>query len=152
MFYPSAKIILHPPDDKNKILLIKRHLNQTNYYEPAGGKVEIDFEKRVAENLEECAIREIKEELGVTVLLEKYIGSYYFFWTIDSSKCSLCAVFVGSIVSQDSQFIMNADTCELPIEPAWVTVDDILKKRIAINPSFVGLENLLINYCGTISK
>lgn len=143
LFFPSAKIIIRHPSDDNKILLIQRN----KYYEPAGGKVEIDFEKRTAESLEQCAIREANEELGLAVAIEQYIGSYYFFWSIDPNKCSSCVVFVGTIVTQDPTFVANADTCEFITEPAWVCVDDILNKTLSIDPLYIGLEDLMINYC-----
>ncbi len=143
MYFPSAKIIIRHPADADKILLVQRN----TYYEPAGGKLEINFSTRTAENLEQCAIREAREELGLTVSIERYIGSYYFFWSIDPSKFSSCAVFVGGIVAQDKDFIANADTCELAIEPAWVSVDDVLSNKVPIDPLYIGLEDLLLDYC-----
>ncbi len=152
LFFPSAKIIIRHPSNTNKILLVRRSVRNAVFYEPAGGKAEIDFEKRVAENLEECALREVREELGLTVKIEQYLGSYYFFWVIDPSKCSSCAVFVGSIVDEDRNFVSNADVNELPIKPAWVTIDDILDKKISIDASYVGLEELIMNYCRRIKN
>jgi 8-oxo-dGTP pyrophosphatase MutT (NUDIX family) len=143
MFFPSAKIIIRHPYDINKILLIKRK----NHYEPAGGKIEIDFEKRTAESFEQCAVREAREELGLRVGIERYIGSYYFFWSIAPNKCSVSALFEGSIISRDVAFTANADTCEFAIESAWVSVGDIVNKAAPIDPLYIGLEDLLINYC-----
>ena len=122
------------------------------YYEPAGGKIEIDFTKKIAETLEECAIREIKEELGLSITLDEYVGSYYFFWIIAPHRCSSCAVFTGKILDEDPTFTTNTDSCELTIEPIWVTLDEILEKKITIDPSYVGLENLLIKYCNKAKK
>ena len=145
MFYPSAKIIIKHPSDRNKILLVKRYVDNKIFYEPCGGKVEIDYDKKKAESLEECVVREALEELGLLVKIEKYIGSYYFFWTIDKNKCSSCALFVGNIVGEDANFTDNADQCELPIEPEWVTIEDIVNKKIRFNKSHIGLENLIMN-------
>lgn len=152
MFFPSSKVIIRHPSDAGKILLVRRNIRGAIYYEPAGGKVEVDFEKRVAESLEECAIREVQEELGITVELEGYVGSYYFFWIIAPKKCSSCAVFIGKIVDDDPSFYGNADACELAIEPAWVNIDEILEKQIPIDPSYVGLESLLMNCCRRIKE
>lgn len=143
MFFPSAKVIIKHPTQSDKILLIKRN----GHYEPAGGKVEINFEKKIAESLEECAIREAQEELGITISIDQYIGSYYFFWSIAADKFSSCALFIGTIVSQDPTFTANADTCEFTAEPAWVSIDDLLNKKVEIDPLYIGLESLLLNYC-----
>lgn len=112
MFFPSAKILLKYPEDNTKILLVRRMINEKYFYEPAGGKVEIDFKNRKAESLEECAIREAKEELGVTVEINEYLGSYYFFWSIDPNKFSSCVVFAGDIIALDESFTSNIDSCE----------------------------------------
>ncbi len=146
MLFPSAKIILRDPNDANKILLIKRNINGKIAYEPAGGKLEVDFKNKRAESLEECALREAKEELGVCAKIDKYIGSYHFFWTIDPDKFSSCAVFIGTIISRDNDFKANADTCELSIEPAWVDVSDIVSSKIEFEPSYVGLKETILNY------
>lgn len=53
MFFPSAKIIVRDPLDKNKILLIKRTVNGIISYEPAGGRAEINYSACTAESLEE---------------------------------------------------------------------------------------------------
>lgn len=146
MLFPSAKIILKHPKDKHKILLVKRKINGNYAYEPAGGKIEVDFKNKRAETLEECALREAKEELGVSASIEKYIGSYHFFWSIDPNKFSSCAVFIGTILSEDENFEKNADTCELTIEPAWVNVQDIISKKITFESSYVGLQDIIIDH------
>lgn len=146
MFYPSAKVIIKHPTDSHTILLVKRTVQEKTFYEPAGGRAEINFEKRSAESLEECAIREVQEELGFIISIEQYIGSYYFFWTIDPQKCSSCALFVGNILEIDQNFKNNTDKTELPIEPAWITMDYIIQRKIPIDASQVGLEKLLVQY------
>lgn len=146
MLFPSAKIILFHPKNKNKVLLIKRTINDQIVYEPAGGKIEVDFKNKKAESLEECAIREAKEELGVSAKIDRYIGSYYFFWNLDPMKFSSCAVFVGTIISQDNLFKNNIDSCELPTEPQWINVKDILEKKIQFSQSYIGLQDLMIKH------
>lgn len=148
MLYPSAKIILKHPTDANKILLVRRNIRGKISYEPAGGKVEINFLQRKSETLEECAIREAQEELGMVVKIERYLGSYYFFWTIDPHKYSSCVVFIGHIIQENRNFIENADSRELPIEPAWVTFDDIVTKKAPIDECHVGLEAIILNCFG----
>lgn len=143
MFFPSAKIIIKDSTNNQNLLLIKRN----GYVEPAGGKVEIDFKKRTAETLEQCAVREAREELGVEVEIEGYLGSYYFFWSIDPSRCSICVVFIGNIISTNPLFTTNTDSCEFATEPVWVSIDDVLSKKVQVDPLYKGLEELMLAYC-----
>jgi 8-oxo-dGTP pyrophosphatase MutT (NUDIX family) len=143
MLFPSAKVIIVHPENPERILLIKRN----GYYEPVGGKLEVDFGAKKAESLESCTVREAKEELGIDIKIEGYVGSYYFFWSIDPSKFSSCAVFAGKLLAQDATFISNADTGEFEVLPAWVTRSDIRQQKMVIDPLFVGLINVLLTYC-----
>jgi ADP-ribose pyrophosphatase YjhB (NUDIX family) len=150
MLYPAAKVIVRSKDKKDMILLVKRTIDNQTYYEPAGGRVDVNFEAKTAESLEDCARREILEELGVIVDIQNYIGSYYFFWSIDSRNISVCALFEGTITHVDSEFSGNKDSCELPIEPVWVSIESILNGSVAISPVYVGLEKLMKDYCHSV--
>lgn len=147
MIYPSAKVIIRHPDRKNSVLLIKRSLNGMRYYEPAGGKLEYNFDARIAESFEQCAIREAQEEVGALIDIGDYLGSYYFFWEIDPNKLSVCAVFEGIVKGIDPHFTGNSDAWETPLEPVWVSTEDIISNQIPINPAHIGLDKLMRNYC-----
>lgn len=142
--FSAAKVVIKDPLDNKKILLIKRTIQGKIFYEPAGGRVEIEPKLKKAETLEECAIREIKEEVGCTITIDQYLGSYYFFWTTAPKNCSICALFLGTLVSQNDLFEKNEDENELLVVPEWVNVYDILEKRIPIDRDQIGLEKLLL--------
>lgn len=144
MVYPSAKIIIKDQCRPGEILLVERNVRGSLSVEPAGGKAEVDHVNRIAETFEECAIREAREELGYTVKITQYLGSYHFFWTIDPHKCSICALFEGTIVDRDPAFVANADTCELPIRPVWVRLEDIFENKVTVDPCHKGLRALLL--------
>lgn len=146
MFYPAAKVILQHPTKHDTILIVKRHLPDSVSYEPVGGRLNIDFERKISESIEECAIREVQEEIGLIISLERYIGSYYLFWTTEDSQGCSCSLFVGTIVNKDSHYKGNPDTEEEPLEPVWVSYDDILSKKIIFNPAQIGLEKLVLDY------
>lgn len=139
-YVASKVIIIHPA--KDRILLVKRRLDDATGYEPAGGRVEIDFENSIAENLEECLVRETYEELGIEIEDVKYQGSYYFFWTIKQHACSICAVFTASTKDINLVKRHTLEGCG-NIYPMWVEIDDILNKRILIEKQHVGLLKLL---------
>jgi 8-oxo-dGTP pyrophosphatase MutT (NUDIX family) len=145
MFFPSAKIIARDALDKNKILLVQRNVNGSISYEPAGGRAEIDYARLTAESLEECVKREASEKLGYTVQIERYVGSYAYFWPHDSSKCSCYAVFLGTVAEKVANFTGNGDKDCWPVEPVWVTYDDIVNQKIVINPTHKGLRDIILN-------
>ena len=107
-------------------------------------QVHIDPKYKKAETLEECALREAKEELGCTCTIDQYVGSYYFFWSIDPKNCSICALFLGTLLSQNPLFKKNEDENELLVTPEWVSIHDILEKKVTIDEEQVGLEKLIV--------
>jgi 8-oxo-dGTP pyrophosphatase MutT (NUDIX family) len=147
MHYPSAKVIVRSAEKPDMVLLIQRSWHGKDYYEPAGGRVEADFNLLQSESLEECARREIAEELGIYVDIKEYLGSYYFFWSIDQKKLSVCAVFEGIITGHDADFVSNKDSFELAFKAAWIPLHDIANGSIKVDPVYVGLETVMKNYC-----
>lgn len=143
MIYPAAKVVLIDPSFPDKLLLIYREVNGNGGYEPAGGRVEVNFTDKTAESFELCAIREIKEEVGVDVKLLDYIGSYTFFWDTKADTCSSCVVFLGEITSGEISNI-NLDTTEHPHEIKWVNKQDVLNGQVQIRDNHLGLKELLI--------
>lgn len=144
--FPSSKVIVKDPYNPDKILLIKRK-SGNGYHEPAGGRVEINSGLRIGENLEQCALREAKEELGLTLELDKYIGSYYFFWKSDPQKCSVCALFTTIMVDESINFVSKNDfdiyEDESKFDAEWVSLDAIRYGKIKFDPIFIGLDKLM---------
>jgi 8-oxo-dGTP pyrophosphatase MutT (NUDIX family) len=146
MFLPSAKVIIKHPEEKNLILLIKRNVHGELSYEPAGGRAEINYDTLAAENLEECAIREVREEVGVFVSIDSYLGSYSFFWPHDLTKCSSYAVFVGTFLEKDPTYLGNGSNDHWPVEPVWVRAEDIISRKLILNQVHKGLEPIVFKY------
>lgn len=143
MIYPAAKVVLIDPSQPSKLLLVYREVNGLGGYEAAGGRVEVDFQKKTTENFESCAVREIKEEVGVDVNIISYLGSYTFFWSMKESTCSSCVVFLGEIVGGTISDV-NLDKSEYPHETKWISTQDILNDKIAIRDNHLGLKEILI--------
>ena len=137
--YPAAKIILRDRYT-NKILLLARTINGEVGYEPVGGKVDANFDKRISENFEDCVIREVNEELGIKAVVTNYIGSYYYFWSSKKNACSNCVLFLGDIVS-GTVTTAQQEECGF-LSPVWTCIEDLRQKKIPIRDYHVGLENL----------
>jgi NADH pyrophosphatase NudC (nudix superfamily) len=153
LIYPAAKVVLIDPSQPDKLLLIYREVNGTGGYEAAGGRVEVDFQNGTVENFETCAVREIKEEVGVDVKILSYLGSYSFFWDIQKNTCSSCVVFLGEIVGGKISNV-NMDKSEYPHENRWVDIKDILntKLQLPIRDNHIGLRGLLIKAANIIDS
>lgn len=143
MIYPAAKVILINRANPGKLLLIYREVNGHGGYEPAGGRVEVNFNEKSAENFEMCAIREIKEEVGVDVKIIAYVGSYTFFWDIKENTCSSCVVFIGEIIGGKISNV-NLDKSEHPHKIEWVDNQEIINDKIIVRDNHLGLKELLV--------
>lgn len=138
----AAKVIIVHPDN-DKILLIKRSMSQDVGYEPAGGRVDIDFKQRQAENLETCLAREAREELGVELVEPRYFGSYYFFWKVRPNACTICAVYVARALDLGSIKRVGHENGG-SVYPLWVEVDAILQGEVFVASHHVGFADMLL--------
>lgn len=142
MIYPAAKVVLIDKNNPNELLLIYREINGKGGYEIAGGRLEVNFYENTGETFETCAIREIKEEIGVNIQLVEYLGSYVFFWDLRANTCSSCVVFLGEIINGEVSNV-NLDKSESAYEIKWVDTDDIINNRITIKNNHIGLHAIL---------
>ena len=88
----SAGIIYKEGDNqKPKILLIQRSVEDHYplFYEFPRGKCD----KGKNEDIHKCALREIKEETGLDVTIEKYLGKY-FYYARGGKRKSICHNFL----------------------------------------------------------
>ena len=116
-------------DDYGRILLLHRNLGDASRWELPGGKVEED------ETPEAAAVREIKEELGVTVRLTKVLGSddfedgdqlYKFFW-------------FQAEIEQDQVQIMEGETFD---DYDYIDIEDL--QSVALSANMIVLEEKLV--------
>lgn len=146
--YASAKVLLRSNID-NRLLMLSRNIDGLIGYEPAGGKVEIDFKLKISETFEQCAIREIREELNIESKITHYVGSYYYFWSIRENVCSQCILFLGDIISGEVTTAAQ-EACGI-LSPVWVSMDDIKGRKIPVRNYHIGLEDLLVKAVNMIS-
>ena len=97
----------------NKVLIAKRLPNKAmpNKWEFPGGKLEAD------ETLQECGIREIKEELELDVSIEEYIGHEDLY----SKESSFCLhIYTARIIDENQSLKLNEHT-----DSAWVYLSEL---------------------------
>lgn len=94
---------------EDKLLLAKNALNKSNFYSVLAGFVE------PGETLEECVVREVKEEAGIEVKNIKYFGSQP--WPFpDSLMVGFTAEYAGGELVIDKNELADA---------GWYTVDEL---------------------------
>lgn len=114
-----------------KFLVIKQKHKDKKFIDLPGGR--IDYGLSPEENL----IKEIKEEVGLDVRVEKIIGTWYFFrHDEDQVVCItyLCVPLHGKI-----DLSKNPDKDENITEYKWMTPEEFLKLK---NKDFKSLENM----------
>jgi endonuclease/exonuclease/phosphatase family metal-dependent hydrolase/8-oxo-dGTP pyrophosphatase MutT (NUDIX family) len=117
---------------ENKILL--SHEKRTGVYLTPGGGLES------GESLEECVIREVREETGYTVKVERpfvKVNEYFY------EKLFVSNYFVCEITGEAEQSLTETEIIH-GVEPEWVEVD----RALAVFGSFenVGDEELAAQY------
>jgi len=107
-------------NDKSEVLLAmkKRGFGAGKWNGP-GGKVEVN------ENPKESAIREVKEEIGLTMIAPEELGCIEFIWPADQEdKNQLCYVyltrqFVGDLQESDECLPKWFDLDQIPYHEMW---------------------------------
>lgn len=75
--YPAVKaFILY----KDTFLIIRQTVNKVELWDLPGGKVDY------GEDPHQTLIREVKEEINLTVVIERELGMYYFFRFPDENQ------------------------------------------------------------------
>lgn len=101
-------IICAVVNEENEVALIKQGYVSTNYICVAGIM-------KLAESAEECAIREIKEEIGLDVISLDYIASYPYL-----KKEMLMLGYKATVKKADFALSSEVDSV------CWFSFDDVL--------------------------
>ena len=96
----------------NKVVVIKYKEHDNGYYDIPGGKIED------GETIDEASIREFKEETGITITKEHYIGHN----TIEYPEriFDLCIFIVDEYTGEPLEFEEN--------NSMWISIDDLYKE------------------------
>ena len=97
----------------NNVVAIKYKQHDIGYYDIQGGKIEEN------ETTEETSIREYKEETGITILKQHYIGHNIIEYPDRIFDFSI--YIVDEYSGEPLEFEEN--------ESMWINIDDLLKKE-----------------------
>jgi len=115
-------MILYNPDTPNKMLVCKRAPGERQ--EPGtwgfvGGKVDM------GETAAEAVIREVQEEIGITVNHYKYIGSFQLEDYTD---------FIFACTTWSGEIVLDPNECS---DYAWVTREDLRNQIVCDEPATI---------------
>lgn len=112
---------------KGKILLVSERLHDSD---TQSNKILHDFPGgglELGENLHEALKREVMEEVGLTVAIDKPVGSWDFFREMkDETVHLVCVAFQCHIVGDTAIDITNNPAEEDIFETRWVTKEELL--------------------------
>lgn len=118
----------------NQVLALQRSskMNLPLKWEFPGGKVEI------GETFKECLIREIKEELGVTIAIQSSFGEYQYSYPTQSITLypSICSIVSGKMALTEHKAFRWLDPEQL-LQLDWAEADiAIVKDYLLLNHKF----------------
>lgn len=126
---------------QGKYLVLKEKLPSSDeVWDLPGGKIEY------GESPEEALLREVKEELDLTVEVIKPVGMYYFFTQGEKDQI-ICHVFLCEVLGDE----IKIDTSKNPadeefVDIRWLSLAEILtNQEISLGESFRKLIESLKN-------
>lgn len=111
-------MVLVMDEEEKKILLLNKTTGNWRGYQAPGGHLE------VGESLEECAIREVKEETGLLVKELKYKGIAHWYNRKEQSR-----YMVFSYLTSEYEGTLLPRTKEGSI--AWIPIDQLSEVTLA---------------------
>ena len=112
----------------NKVVVIKYKQHDNGYYDVPGGKIED------GETLDETSIREFKEETGIIITKQHYIGHNTIEYPDRIFDFEI--FFVDDYIGEPQEFDEN--------DSMWINIDDLYKED-KIFPSVVAIKYLKDN-------
>ena len=124
---------------KNNKLLVQREKSGNEYALP-GGHV------KIGETLEAGLIREISEEIGISIKCNRLLWSEECFWKWNGKQAHNIAFYYlielcENFEISDEEFIPQKDNCNVLI--SWMPIDEI--QNVTIYPEFIKEEIFQLN-------
>lgn len=128
----QVEVIVYKKDPVSGFLylMLKRNPKKGNFWQPITGNVELN------ETFEQAALRELKEETGITEFIKIFDTNYFFDFFDDDrqqhEKVFAVEVSITSIVTLSEEHT----------EYQWATSEDCLNKYLKYPGNIEGLRNL----------
>jgi len=106
------------PGACSRFLMLKRTPEKGSFWQPITGNVEVE------ESFEEAAIRELKEETGISEIL-RLIDTDYAYEFFDNNRKKTERVY-GAEISPEKEVMLSAEHTEY----AWVSEDEAINKYL----------------------
>lgn len=126
----SAKALIK---DQDKYLVIWDKAKRKIYGDLPGGKIEF------GETPEQTVVREVFEELGIKIKVEKFLGHWQFI-SVHSHTQVICLTFLCSLVDANHKTVVfdsshNPACDEEIVDHAWVDKEKIADQKYVGNTS-----------------
>ncbi len=108
----SSCVIILVSDGKDKVVLLKQNYISAHYYNLVSGYI------KPKETAEECAKREVEEEIGLKVDSLKFVGTQWF-----DRKDMLMIAFIAT--TKDSEIKLSKEVDEAYWEDAKTALDKV---------------------------
>ncbi|MFC1617799.1 NUDIX domain-containing protein [Patescibacteria group bacterium] len=119
----------------NKFLTIKQNINGQIFWDLPGGKV--DYGETPFDTLR----REVKEEVGLDIVIEKPLGLWWFFREKDKAQV-VCTTFMCRAENEEID-LENNPTEEEIVDCKWLTPAEFLSDKYPVSNE--SLKKLIAN-------
>ena len=117
---------------ENTFLIVEEEIDGGKEFDIPGGGIEY------METPLEAVKREVFEELGVEIEVEKLAGVFWFLSTINK-KWVICSTFLCRLTDEKAQFSLENNPADNENITAthWVTKEEVLSGKYRITESFI---------------
>jgi len=123
--YTAVKAIIKKDD---KYFVMKQKVNGKEFFDLPGGRM------NYGENPFEALYREVKEEIGLEIEIEKIQGVWWFFREVDNDQV-VCITFLCKQIGGKLDLTKNPDLEEYISFYNWLSKEEILRAEYIQNDS-----------------
>ena len=124
--------------DNKKFLILKQKSGGRIWWDLPGGRM------KFGESPSDCLTREVLEETGLKIEVQRPVGVWHFFWS-DKDIQVVCITYLCALVSGSVNTANNPDVEEELVFSGWLSLEEFLKQadNAEINE---GMKKMLIEH------